>query len=102
MDGLKDVDAVRLCGAQTLDGARARTFVALVPAVARDRGGGPVTVAVIRVEVEGLWCRAPPAIIQVTAALPYVPGRGGGTSGCWARRATVTRLRGRGIPLLGR
>ena len=99
MDGLEDVEAVGLCCAPTPDGARARTFVALFASVARDRGGVVVMVAVLRVEVEELWCRAPPAIILATAALPYVPGRGGGTSGCWARRATGTRLRGRGIPL---
>ena len=40
VDGPEDVEAVGPCGAATPDGARARTFVALVAAVARDRGGG--------------------------------------------------------------
>ena len=40
VDGAEDVKAVGPCGAPTLDGARARTFVALVVVVARDRGGG--------------------------------------------------------------
>ena len=75
VDGLEDVEAARLCGTPTPDGARARTFVALVAAVARDRGGRVVIVAVLRVEEEELWCRAPPAIILATAALPYVPRR---------------------------
>ena len=44
-------------------------------------------VAVLREEEEELWCRAPPAIILATAALPYLPGRCGGTCRCWARRA---------------
>ena len=82
VDGPEDVEAVRLCGAPTPDGARARTFVALVAVVARNRGSGLVMVAVLREEEEELWCRAPPAIILATAALPYVPGRGGGTCGC--------------------
>ena len=98
VDGLEDVDAVGICGASAPDGDRACTFVAPVAAVARDRGW-VVMVAVFRVELEELRCRAPPAIILATAALLYVPGRGGGTSGCRTRRATGTRLRGRGIPL---
>ena len=96
VDGLEDMEVVGLCGAPVPGGARARTFVALVAAVVRGRGW-VVMVAVLRVEVEELWCRAPPAINLPTAALPYVPGCGGGTSGCWARRATG--MRGRGIPL---
>ena len=99
VDGPEDVEAVGSCGAPTPDGARARTFVAPVAAVARDRGGGVVMVAVLQVEVEDLWRRSPPLIILATAALPYVPGRGGGTCGCWARRVNGTRLRGRGIQL---
>ena len=91
--------AVKPCGAPTPDGARARTFVALVAVVARDRGGWVVMVAVLREEEEELWCQAPPAIILATAALPYVPGSSGGTCGCWARRANGWRLRGRGMPL---
>ena len=75
VDGLEDVEVVGPCGAPTPDGATARTFVALVAAVTRQRGGGVVMVAVLRVEVEELWCRAPPAIILATAALPYVPRR---------------------------
>ena len=98
VDWLEDVEVFRLCRAPAPDGARARTFVALVAAVARDRGW-VVIVAVLRVEVEELWCRAPPAIILPTAALPYVTGCGGGRSGCWARRATGPSLRGRGFPL---
>ena len=97
-DGLEDVEVVGLCGAPAHDGAKARTFVALVAAGARDRGW-VVMVANLRAEVEELWCRAPPAIILATAALPYVSGCGAGTGGCWARRATGTSLRGRGIPL---
>ena len=98
VDGLEDVEVVALCGAPAPDGARGGTFVALVAAVARNRGW-VVIVAVVRVEVEELWCRAPRAVILATAALPYVPGCGGGTSVFWACRATGTSLRGRGIPL---
>ena len=62
VDGLEDADAVWLCGAQIPDGTRGRTFVALVAAVAGDWGGGGVVmVVVLRLEVEELWCRAPPA-----------------------------------------
>ena len=79
VDGLEDVEAVGLCSAPTPDGARARTFVALV---GRDRGRRVVMVAVLRQEEEELSCRAPPAIIPANTALPYVPGRGGETCGC--------------------
>ena len=89
MDGLKDVEAVRLCGKSTPDGARVRTFVALVAAVARDRGGRVAMVVVLGMEEEGLWCPAPPAIILATAVLSYVPGHGGRTGGCWARHANA-------------
>ena len=99
VDGLEDVEAVGPCGAPTPDGSRARTFVALVAAVARDLGGRVVMVAVLREEKEELWCRAPPAINLATAALPCVPSDGNGTSGCWARCANGVRLRGRDIPL---
>ena len=92
VDGLEDVEAVGPCGAPTPDGARARTFVALVAAVARHRGRRVVMVAVLRQEEEELGCRAPPANILATAALPYVPGRGGETCGCWTRRADGVRL----------
>ena len=98
VDGLEDPEVVELCGAPAPDGARTRTFVAPLGAVARDRGC-VVMVAVLRVEVEELWCRASPVIILVTAALPYVPGCGGGNSGCFPRRAIGKSLRGRGIPL---
>ena len=57
VDGLEDVEDVGLCGVSTPDGARAHTFVALVAAVARDRGGRVVMVAVLQVEEEELWCR---------------------------------------------
>ena len=67
VDGLADVEAVRLCGVSTPDGARARTFVALVAVVSCDRGRRVVMVAVLRVEEEELWGRAPPAIILATA-----------------------------------
>ena len=93
VDGPENVEAV---GPR---GARARTFVALVAVVVGDRGRWVVMVALLREEEEELWCRAPPAIILATAALPYVPGRGGGTCGCWAHRANCWRLRGRGMPL---
>ena len=96
--GLEDVEVVGFCGAPARDGARACTFLALVAAVAHDRGW-VVMVAVLRAEVEEPWGSAPPAIILAAAALPYVPPRGGGTNSCWARRATGTRLRWRGIPL---
>ena len=76
VDGPQDVEAV------AADGARARTFVALVAFVARDRGGRVMMVAVLWEEGEELWCRAPPAIILATAALPYAPGCGGGTCSC--------------------
>ena len=99
VDELEDAEAVRLCGAPTADGARARTFVALVAAVARDFGGRVVIVAVLQVEEEELWCWARPVIILATAALPYVPGHGGGTCGCSARLANGARLRRRGMPL---
>ena len=82
MDELEDVEAAGLCGVPTRDGARSRTFVALVAAVARDWGGRVVEVAFFWVKVWELRCRAPLAIILATAALPYVPGRGSGTSGC--------------------
>ena len=98
VDGREDVEVVGLYGASAPDDARARTIVAPVAAVARDRGW-LVMVAVLWVDVEELWCWAPPAIILATAALPYVPGCGGGTSGCSGRRATGRRLRGRGMPL---
>ena len=81
MDGLEDVEVFGFSGVPASDGARGRTFVALAAAVARDRGW-VVMVADLRVEVEELWCGAPPAIILAPAALPYMPGRGGGTSGC--------------------
>ena len=48
VDGPEDVEAVGPCGVPTSDGARARTFVALVAAVARDQGGRVVMVAVPR------------------------------------------------------
>ena len=73
VDGLEDVEAVAPCGAPAPDGARARTFVALVAVVARARGGRVVMVAVLREEEEDLWCRAPPANILATAALPNRP-----------------------------
>ena len=93
VDGPDNVEAV------AAEGARARRFVALVAVVARDPGGRVVMVAVLREEEEDLWCRAPLAIILATAALPYVPGCGGGTCGCWARCASGWRLRGRCVPL---
>ena len=97
VNGLEDVEVVGLCGAPAPDGARARIFVALVSAVVH-AWGWVVMVAVLKVEVELLWCRAPPAIIPATAALPYLPGCSGGTSSCWAQRATGKSLRGRSIP----
>ena len=90
VDGPEDVAA---------DSARARTFVALVPAVARERGGGVVMVAVLREEEDEPSSRVPLAIILATAALLYVPGCGGGTCGCWARCVSGWRLRRRGMPL---
>ena len=54
LDGLEDVEVVGLCGVPALDYARARTLVAPVAAVARDRGW-VVMVAVLRGEVEELW-----------------------------------------------
>ena len=97
--GPEDVEAVGPCGAPTPAGAREGTLVAFLAAVARDQGERVVMVAVLREEEEELWCRAPPAIILATAALRYVPGRGGGRCGCWARRANGVMLRGRGMPL---
>ena len=79
---------------------RARTFVALVAVVARDRGGGLVMVAVVlRGEYDGPSSRVPLAIILATAALPYVPGCGGGTCGCRVRCISDLRLRGGGMSL---
>ena len=98
VDGLEDVEVVGLRGAPVPDGAGARTLVALVATVVRGRGW-VVFVAFLRVEVEDLWCRAPPAVIRGTAALPYVSGCGLLRSGVWARGATATTLRGVGIPL---
>ena len=83
VDGMDDVEAVGPCGKPTPNGARACTFVALVAAVARDRGGRVVMVAVLGEEEEELWCRAPPADILATAALPYGP---------WPRRWDVRLL----------
>ena len=99
VDGLEGVEAVGLCGAPPHDGARARLFVARLPPWRATGAGGLVVVAVLWAELEELWCRATPAIILATAALLYVPRRGGGTCGCWTCRANGTRLRGRGIPL---
>ena len=93
VDGPEDVEAVIPCGARTPDGARARTFMALVAVLAQDWGGGVVTVAVLREEEKERWCRAIPAIIMATAALPYVPGHGGGRCGWWASRANALGTR---------
>ena len=98
VDGLEDVEVVDLRGALVLDGAGARTLVGLVVAVVRGQGC-MVMVATLRMMAEESWCQAPPALTQATAALPYVPGTGGGKSGWRARRATGTSLWGRGIPL---
>ena len=81
------------------NGARARTFVALVAVEARDRGGRVVMVAVLREEEDELLSRVLLPIILATAALPYTPGCGGVTCGCWARCASGWRLRERGMPL---
>ena len=54
MHGPEDLQAVGPCGALTPDGARARTFVALVAAVACDRGRRVVMVALLREEEEWL------------------------------------------------
>ena len=81
------------------DVVRARTFVALVAVVARDRCGGAVMVAVLREEEDEPSSWVPLATIPATAALPYVPGCGGGTCRCWARCASAGRQRGRGMPL---
>ena len=93
VDGLEDVAFVGLLGALVPDGAEARTLVALVAALVPGQGW-VVMVATLRVEVEELWCSAPPAAIPATVALPYVPGCGAGTSGWRARRATGTGLWG--------
>ena len=57
VDGPEDAEAVGPCGAPTPDSARARTFVALVAAVARDQGRRLVMVVVLREEEGELWCR---------------------------------------------
>ena len=93
VDGLEDMEDV------AADGARARTFVALVAVVARDQGGGVVMVAVPQEEEDEPSSRIPLAIILATAALLYVPGCGGGTCGCRARCASGWRLRGGRVPL---
>ena len=98
VDWLEDVEVAGLRGALVPDGAGARTLVALVAALVRGRGW-VVMVATLRVEVEQLWCRGPPAVIEATTALSYMPGCGGGTSGWRARCATGTSLMGSGIPL---
>ena len=92
VDGLEDVEVVGVPGALFPDGAGELTLVALVAP------GWVVIVATLRMEEEELWCRAAPAVIRFTAALPYVPSWGGGTSGWRTRPATGTGLRGRGIP----
>ena len=73
--------------------------MALAALVARDRGGGMVMVEVLLEEEDEPSSRVPLAIILATAALPYLPGCGGGTCGCWARCASGWRLRGRNMPL---
>ena len=93
MDRPEDVEDV------AANGARSRTFVALVAVVARDRGGVSVMVVVLREVEDEPSSQVPLAIILATAALPYVPGCGGGMRGCWARCASGWRLRGRGMPL---
>ena len=98
MDGLEDVEVVRPRGAPVPDGAGGRTLVVLVATLVRGRGW-MVIVAILRVELEELWCRALPAVILATAALPYVSGCGAGTSGWWAQRATGTTLRWLGVRL---
>ena len=80
VDGLDEVEVFGLLGALVPDGAGARALVALVAAVVRGRGW-VVMVATLWVEVEELWCRAPPAVIWATTALPYAPACIGGTSG---------------------
>ena len=92
VDGLGDVEDVAA-------DVRARTFVALVAVVAQDRCGGVVIVAVLRDGEDEPSSRVPLAIILATAALPYVPGCGRGTCGCWARCASGPRLCGGGVPL---
>ena len=87
-----------LCGVPAPDGAGARTLVAPDAAVVGGRGW-VMMVATSWVEVEELWCRAPLAVIQVTAALMYVPSCGSRTSGWRARRTTGTSLWGGGYPL---
>ena len=73
---------------------------ALVAVVARDRGGGVVMVAVVlQGEYDEPLSRVPLAIILASAALPYVPGCGGGTCGCRVRCISDSRLRGGGMPL---
>ena len=90
VDGLEDVEDVAAS-------ARARSFVALVAAVARDRCRGVVMVAVLREEEEDEPSSPVRlAFILATAALPCVPGCGGGTCGCWARCASGRKLRGGG------
>ena len=98
VDGLEDMEAVGLGGEPVPDGVGAYTLVASVAAVVRGQGW-VLMVATVRLEVEELSSRAPPAVMLTTAALPYVPGCGAWTSGWWARRATGTSLRGAGIPL---
>ena len=93
LDGPEDVEDI------AADGARERTFVALVAVMARDRGGRVVMVPVLWEEEDEPLSRVLLAIILATAALPYVPGCSGGTCGCWARFASGWRLRGRGMPL---
>ena len=93
VDGLEDVEDVAA-------DVWARPFVAPVAVVARDRGWRVVMIAVVlRGEYDELSSRVPLAIILATAALPYVPGCGGGRCCCWARCTSDRRLRGVGMPL---
>ena len=65
LDGPEDVEDV------AAEGARARTFVALVAVVARDWGGGVVMVPVLWEEEDEPSSRVLLAIILATATLPY-------------------------------
>ena len=93
VDGREDAEDV------AANGVPARTSMAPVAVVARNRGGRVVMVAVSRKEEDEASSRVLLAIILATAALPHVPGCGGGTFGCWARCASGRRLRGGRMPL---
>ena len=94
---LDGVEVVGLRGAPVPDGAGARTLVALVAAVVRGRGW-VVMVDIFWVEVEELWCWAPPAVI-LACRIAVRAWLQRWDEWLVAQRTTGPSLWGRGIPL---